>query len=350
MKIAMLISGGVDSSVALHLLKRSGRHDITAFYLKIWLEDELKYLGECPWETDLNYVREVCEGVGVPLTIVPLQREYFKRVIEYAIHELQAGATPSPDILCNQRIKFGAFYNQIGTEFEKVATGHYAQVKQQKGQYYLLRSPDLVKDQTYFLYSLDQQQLARAIFPIGHLQKHEVRMLAEEFELPNKARKDSQGLCFLGKIQYNEFIKFHLGEKRGSIVNVHTGRQMGEHQGYWFYTIGQRHGLRLSGGPWYVVSKDIDYNIIYVSHKERLSDQSRDVFTVRSLHWIAEAPTKRNLLAKIRHGPSLIECETRSLGGNRLEVRIMAKDAGVAPGQSAIFYDGEVCLGGGVIE
>ena len=350
MKIAILLSGGVDSSVALRLLKNTGDYEITAFYLKIWLEDELKSLGNCPWEDDLRYVRTICLAAEVPLEIVSLQGEYFEKVIEHAIHELRSGATPSPDILCNQRIKFGEFYKQIGPEYEKVATGHYAQVKQLDTKYSLLRSPDAIKDQTYFLYSLNQRQLARALFPIGHLHKHEVRKLAEDFNLPNKARKDSQGLCFLGKIQYNEFIKFHLGEKKGPIINASTGRQMGEHLGYWFYTIGQRKGLGLSGGPWYVIKKDIDTNTVYVSHWNELPNQTRDHFTVRSVHWICGKPDKNRLLTKIRHGPSLIECEIEPSAGDRLKVKMAMEDPGIATGQSAIFYDDRVCLGGGLIE
>ena len=349
-KIAMLLSGGVDSSVALHLLKATGRYDITAFYLKIWLEDELKYLGGCPWETDLHYVREVCEIAKIPLKIIALQSQYFEKVIDYAIHELKGGGTPSPDILCNKRIKFGEFYSQIGCEFAKVATGHYAQVKEIGGKYYLLRSPDAIKDQTYFLYSLDQDQLTRVWFPIGHLHKHQVRKLAQDFNLSNKDRKDSQGLCFLGKIRYDEFIKFHLGEKRGSIVEYDSGKQLGEHDGYWFYTIGQRQGLGLSGGPWYVVKKDIDANIVYVAHSNRFRNLARNEFIVDNVHWIASSPENLNdLLTKIRHGPSMSRCRMDSLGNARFRVRMTIKDHGIAPGQSAIFYDDQVCLGGGII-
>ena len=347
----MLLSGGVDSSVALYLLKDVGGYDITAFYLKIWLEDELNYLGGCPWETDLEYARAVCQTAGVPLKIIPLQSEYFEKVIDHAVHELKAGGTPSPDILCNKRIKFGAFYDQIDSEFKKVATGHYARVKEVEGKYVLLRSPDAVKDQTYFLYRLDLQQLTRAWFPIGHLHKHQVRKLAEDFNLPNKRRKDSQGLCFLGKIRYDEFIKFHLGEKCGPIVDLNSGKQLGEHRGYWFYTIGQRQGLRLSGGPWYVAKKDIDANVVYVSHGSRLPDLARNEFTIHNVHWITSEPENRNhLFTKIRHGPSLSECEIECLGNGRFRVRMAMRDPGIAPGQSAIFYDDQVCLGGGVIE
>ena len=213
MKIAALISGGVDSSVALNILKNEG-HDLTAYYLKVWLEDELAFLGECPWEADLKFVRAVCDQLDVPLEVISLQSEYLERVVSYALDELRAGRTPSPDIFCNQRIKFGAFFDHIDSSYEKVATGHYAQIAQSNGTYHLKRAPDPVKDQTYFLSGMYQSQVARALFPIGNMMKSKVRQLARDFDLPNQARKDSQGICFLGKIRYPDFIAFHLGEKK----------------------------------------------------------------------------------------------------------------------------------------
>ena len=183
MKIATLVSGGVDSSVALNLLKNEG-HDLTAFYLKVWLEDELSFLGDCPWETDLKFVRSVCEQLNVPLEIISLQSEYLDRVVSYALDELRAGRTPSPDIFCNQRIKFGAFFDHIDHSYAKVATGHYAQICERDGVFHLQRAPDPVKDQTYFLSGMYQTQVARALFPIGHLLKSDVRKLAQDFELP----------------------------------------------------------------------------------------------------------------------------------------------------------------------
>lgn len=347
---AVLLSGGVDSSVALYLLREQGHDDIQAFYLKIWLEDELAFLGNCPWETDLAFARAVCAAMGVPLTVVPLQAEYQQRIVQHAIAELKAGRTPSPDILCNQEIKFGAFYDHVDNTFAWVATGHYAQREERGGQYYLKRSPDPVKDQTYFLYRLDQRQLARAKFPIGHLQKSEVRRLAAQWRLPNMDRKDSQGLCFLGKIKYDQFVKFHLGEQEGNIVDVATGAVLGIHAGYWFYTIGQRQGLELGGGPWYVVSKDITTNVVYVAHREKLHEAARNEFTIRDVHWIVAAPITRALLVRIRHGGALQPCEIERLNDNRIRVVMSTADSGVASGQSAIFYDGEYCLGGGIIE
>ncbi len=223
MKIAVLLSGGVDSSVALRLLKDAG-HDITAFYLKIWLQDEYSFLGECPWEEDLRFARGVCEQADVPLNVISLQTEYWDSVVSYTISEIKEGRTPNPDMFCNSLIKFGQFYDKIDDSFEKVASGHYAKVEEINGGFQLRKSPDPVKDQTYFLAYLTQGQFSRALFPIGNYKKDEIRTLAEKYDLPNKVRKDSQGICFLGQIKFDEFIKHHLGIKTGNIINADTER------------------------------------------------------------------------------------------------------------------------------
>ncbi|KAA3609313.1 MAG: tRNA 2-thiouridine(34) synthase MnmA [Calditrichaeota bacterium] len=350
MKIAVLLSGGVDSSVALNLALANGANEVSAFYLKIWLEDELQYLGDCPWEDDLHYARAVCENAGVDLHVVPLQEQYYNKVVEHTIRELKSGRTPSPDILCNQRIKFGEFINSIDPDFDKIVSGHYAQIEEKNGNFLLKRSPDPVKDQTYFLSYLDQKQLSRAWFPIGGLHKSEVRDLAQRFDLPNKERKDSQGICFLGKIKYPEFVKFHLGEKKGDIVELNSNKILGQHNGFWFHTIGQRQGLGLSGGPWFVVQKDCEKNIIYISHKKDFQTQARRNFIVNNANWIPALPVKTELTTKLRHGPRLEPCRIEILSRQRVAVELAEEDQGIAPGQYAIFYDGEYCLGGGVIE
>lgn len=348
MKIAVLLSGGVDSSVALRLLKEQG-HDITAFYLKIWLQDEFSFLGECPWEEDLNYVRKVCEQVDVPVEVVPLQTEYWESVVTYTIEEIKLGRTPNPDIFCNSLIKFGQFYDKIDSSYEKVASGHYAKVVPENGKYILKRNPDPVKDQTYFLAYLTQGQLSRALFPLGDFEKKEIRKLAESFNLPNKNRRDSQGICFLGQIKFTEFIKHHLGELKGDIVELETGEKKGTHSGYYYYTIGQRSGLGLGGGPWYVVQKDIEKNIVYISGED-FSQRARNKFNVTKFNWILEEPTfKRNLLVKIRHGAKFINCELDLDTNGNGKVKLEKPDQGIAPGQFAVFYDDNICLGGGVI-
>ena len=349
-KIAVLISGGVDSSVALRLVKQAGHRDIAAFYLKIWLEDELAYLGNCPWDEDLKYARSVCEQAGVPLNVISLQAEYQERVVSAAVEELRAGRTPSPDIWCNQRIKFGLFFEKIDAGFDKIVSGHYAQVEERGDLRLLKRSPDPVKDQTYFLCALNQKQLRRLWFPIGHLRKDGVRRLAREYDLPNRDRKDSQGICFLGKIKYPEFVRHHLGERAGEIVELETGRTLAGHRGFWFYTIGQRKGIGLAGGPWYVVKKDVAANRVYVSHSDRFLDHARRQFNVSSMNWIGGEPQRLQLQAKVRHGPRLTDCRLRPLDDGRWEVTLTEPDQGIASGQSAVFYDREYCLGGGVIE
>ncbi len=283
MKVAILLSGGVDSSVALRLLKDQG-YDVTAFYLKIWLQDEFSFLGDCPWEEDLEYARAVCKQANVPLEIINMQTEYWDSVVSYTISEIKEGRTPNPDMFCNRLIKFGQFINKIDDGFEKVASGHYARVENERENYLLKTSPDPIKDQTYFLAYLTQVQLQRAMFPLGVYKKKEIRELAEKYQLPNMKRKDSQGICFLGKIKFSDFIKHHLGELDGEIVDIDTNKIMGSHKGYYFYTIGQRSGLRLGGGPWYVVKKDIKKNIIYIS-RENLTDRARKEFTVGRFNW-----------------------------------------------------------------
>ncbi len=349
MKIAVLVSGGVDSSVALKLLKDQG-HEVTAFYLKIWLEDELSYLGTCPWEEDLEYVRAVCTQLDVPLEVVSLQKEYWDQVVTYTVAEAKSGRTPNPDILCNQRIKFGSFFDKIDVSFDKVASGHYAQVKFENGMYQLYKGPDPIKDQTYFLSHLSQEQLARVLFPIGSLDKAQVRALAEQFDLPTKGRKDSQGICFLGKLRFSEFLKYHLGEKPGDLVEVETGEVVGSHNGYWFYTLGQRQGLGLAGGPWYVVSKDIEKNIVSISRNYYAQDKPRDSFSVGNCNWITGLkPEKNELGVKIRHG-KVITLAKVTFDGEVIAVKLSERDQGIAPGQFATFYDGDRCLGSGIIQ
>jgi tRNA (5-methylaminomethyl-2-thiouridylate)-methyltransferase len=345
MKIALLLSGGVDSSLALALLKEQG-HDVTAFYLKIWLEDELSHLASCPWEEDLSYAQAVCTKLDVPLKIINLQKEYHDRVVTHTIAQVKAGRTPNPDVLCNEHIKFGLFFEVIEDSFEKVATGHYAQVEEKDGVFILKRSPDPIKDQTYFLCRLSQKQLSRAYFPVGHLTKEEVRALAQKHDLPTQSRKDSQGICFLGEFKFRDFIKAHLGTQEGKFIDSETNRVVGGHEGHWYYTIGQRRGIELSGGPWYVTKKDPEANAVYISNHYQEINAERLEFTVEALHWFSREHAQGPVLIKLRHRTTPKLCTLTDKGN----VKLSSKDQGIASGQYAVFYDNDICLGSGIIQ
>lgn len=392
--VALLLSGGVDSSVALHLLLQQG-YDVTPFYLKIWLEDELSHLGECPWEADLLMCQQVCEHASagnnnITLQTMSLQSQYQQRVMDYTLQEAAAGRTPNPDILCNSRIKFGCFLEELAGSFDHVASGHYAQLKMWdeedshgngngNARQKLYRAPDAVKDQSYFLCALSQAQLQTLLFPIGHLEKSEVRQLADQFQLPNRHQPDSQGLCFLGKLKFSDFLHAKLGEKPGDIIDAVSGLAIGQHKGVWYHTVGQRKGigkslfpLATSQGPWYVVAKDPSQNIVYASNQydEQVFEQARSEVHVEEIHWIAGSPPPTTatscseevgmqplpLQMKIRHGPRLVNGTLELLllpdgdPNNQGIVRLEQKDGGLAPGQFIVFYkdDGE-CLGGGII-
>lgn len=376
--MAVLLSGGVDSSVALRLLHAAG-HSCTAFYLKIWFQEDFEnFWSECPWEEDLKYAKAVCEQIDVPLQVVHLTDEYWNNVVNnlfvflscfywnnvvsYIINEYRYGRTPNPDVLCNTRIKFGAFVDAISDmKFDFIASGHYAMVvhsdRGNKDEPSTLKlSRDTVKDQTYFLSHLSQSQLKRLIFPLGCMCKDEVRGLAKLFELPNQDRKDSQGICFLGKIKFSEFVARQIGEEEGVILEAETGDFLGKHRGFWFYTIGQRQGLRLPGGPWYVVEKDVENNVVFVSRNYFSVDKRRRVFRVGSLRWFnGSSPTGHitQLQCKVRHGPGLYSCDVvKEVDGNGdeiLVVKLSEDDQGLAAGQYAAFYEGLTCIGSGVI-
>lgn len=352
MEYAALVSGGVDSSVALARLVKRGEGPVRAYYLKIWLEDEASFLGDCPWEEDLEYARSVTTALGVPLEVVPMQEEYYRRVVSYTLEELRAGRTPSPDIFCNQRIKFGAFYDAIGGEADRIATGHYAGVdRSDDGVGRLRMAADRTKDQTYFLSHLSQEQLRRCEFPLAELQKQEVRDYARAQGFANMDRPDSQGICFLGRIRYSDFVRHYLGERDGAIIEHESDRELGHHTGAWFYTIGQRQGLGLGNGPWYVVQRDVESNIVRVSHGEHVAEQARSSFEIAAIHAIAGSIKPGRYATKIRHGPDLIGCRLESTADpDRLRVILDRPDRGIAAGQFAVIYDPPYCLGAGMIQ
>ena len=366
--VALLLSGGVDSSVALHLLLQQD-YDVTAFYLKIWLEDELAHLGQCPWEDDYRTCEEVCRQAGVPLEAISLQQQYHDRVIHHTIHEASHGRTPNPDILCNSRVKFGCFYDAIvDRDFDFVATGHYARLESDpaSGLMRLYRAPDPVKDQSYFLCALKQEQLQKVKFPLGGLLKTQVRELAEQFDLPNKNRPDSQGLCFLGKVKFEDFLGVYLGSRPGPIIDASSGDQLGVHNGIWYHTVGQRKGIgkvldpkATARGPWYVVAKDPSRDIIFCSNQydEKTFTAARSQVTVEDIQWVTGSPPSNladgpgRFTMKIRHGPKLAHgsLDISNTDCTTGDVTLDEKDGGLAPGQYIVFYDDEECLGGGII-
>ncbi|KAG8073664.1 hypothetical protein GUJ93_ZPchr0006g41827 [Zizania palustris] len=361
LRVAVLVSGGVDSSVALCLLHAAG-HKCTAFYLKIWFQEDYRnFWSECPWDDDLEYAQGVCDKIGVPLEVVHLSDEYWNHVVSHIINEYRSGRTPNPDVLCNTRIKFGAFLEAIeNMGFDYIASGHYAHVVHPSldnavGPSALQLSKDKVKDQTYFLSHLSQTQLRRLLFPLGCITKDEVRRLAAQMDLPNKDRKDSQGICFLGKVKFSEFVERHIGEMEGVLLEAETGDYLGTHRGFWFYTIGQRQGLRLPGGPWYVVEKDVQSNVVFVSRNYYSLDKRRRTFCVGSLNWFCNSgPTSNEQLkCKVRHSPEFHNCTVRQgqteENGDVLMVHLSEDDQGLAAGQFAAFYHDNLCLGSGII-
>uniref|UniRef100_A0A1D2A8T4 tRNA-5-taurinomethyluridine 2-sulfurtransferase n=2 Tax=Auxenochlorella protothecoides TaxID=3075 RepID=A0A1D2A8T4_AUXPR len=368
LRVAALLSGGVDSSVALALTQRAG-HEVHAFYLQIWFQEDFRNTwASCPWEEDLEQCREVCRALGdIPLHVVPLTAEYWALVVEECIAGVRRGRTPNPDMLCNSRVKFGAFHAWLARQepaFDRIASGHYARVERGgaggtgEATPHLATSPDAVKDQTYFLSRLSGEQLARCMFPLGHLQKTQVRQLAAELQLPNAARRESQGLCFLGHVRFDEFIREHLGDWPGPIVEEESDTVLGYHRGFWFHTLGQRKGVPLHGGPWYVTRKDIELNIVYVSRAYHEAPRpDRSTFRVSQLQWhrrpeAANPDAALQLRCKARHGPDSVACTLEMADADSASgvVTLATPDQGLAPGQFAVFYKDEICCGSGVIE
>lgn len=352
MNIAVLLSGGVDSSVVVHLLCEQG-HRPSLFYIKIG-RDDADYM-DCSAEEDLEMASAIARRYGLPLEVVDLHREYWENVAAYAIDKIRRGLTPNPDVMCNKLIKFGCFEQQVGKEFDFTATGHYATTVLQDGKTWLGTALDPIKDQTDFLAQIDQLQVAKLMFPLGGLMKHEVRDIALRAGLPSAKRRDSQGICFLGKIDYNDFVRRFLGEREGDIVELETGKKLGRHRGYWFHTIGQRKGLGLSGGPWFVVSKDVDENVVYVSHGYDTQQQYGYEFRMRDFHFITANPWEDmgqevDVTFKIRHTPEFIKGRlSREADGYRIYSE--EKLQGIAPGQFGVIYDeaSRLCVGSGEI-
>lgn len=352
MNVAALLSGGVDSSVVVHLLCEQG-YKPSLFYIKIGM-DGADYM-DCSAEEDIEMASFIARKYGLPFEIVDLHREYWDNVAAYAIDKISKGLTPNPDVMCNKLIKFGCFEQQVGKEFDFTATGHYATTIQKDGKTWLGTAKDPVKDQTDFLAQINYLQVSKLMFPIGKFAKNEVRQIALDAGLPSAKRKDSQGICFLGKINYNDFVRRFLGEKEGAIIELETGKKIGTHRGYWFHTIGQRKGLGLSGGPWFVIKKDINENIIYVSHGYGVDTQYGNEFYMNDFHFITDNPWTDQrqevpITFKIRHTPEFIQGRLIK-EENKFHIHSTEKLQGIAPGQFGVIYDqdAQICIGSGEI-
>ncbi|WP_440867766.1 tRNA 2-thiouridine(34) synthase MnmA [Symbiopectobacterium purcellii] len=356
-KIIVGMSGGVDSSVSAYLLQQQG-YQVEGLFMKNWEEDDdTEY---CSAATDLADAQAVCDKLGIVLHTVNFAAEYWDNVFEHFLAEYRAGRTPNPDILCNKEIKFKAFLEfaaeDLGADY--IATGHYVRRHDSGCATRLLRGKDSNKDQSYFLYTLSHQQISQSLSPVGELEKPEVRHIAERLGLATAQKKDSTGICFIGERKFRDFLARYLPAQPGPILSVDDGKPMGQHQGLMYHTLGQRKGLGIGGvkegseDPWYVVDKDVTNNILYVAQGHdhpRLMSQG---LIAQQLHWVDRQPRLEpfRCVVKTRYRQEDIPCTVTPLDSERISVRFDAPVAAVTPGQSAVFYQGEVCLGGGIIE
>jgi len=352
-RVVVGLSGGVDSAVTAHLLKQQG-HEVVGIFMKNWEDDDDDE--HCSSRQDFLDAASVADVLGIEIEHVNFAAEYKDRVFESFLREYQAGRTPNPDVLCNAEIKFKAFLDhamRLGAE--KIATGHYARVREADGEFQLLKGLDPLKDQSYFLHRLTQAQLGKTMFPVGDLPKTEVRRIAAEIGLPNAKKKDSTGICFIGERPFREFLNRYLSHQPGPIRDEH-GRRLGEHVGLSFYTLGQRQGLGIGGvkgrdeAPWFVAAKDMTHNtLIAVQGHDHPLLQS-PALVADELSWIAgRAPAAGEAAAKTRYRQADARCALGFDAEGRLALRFAEPQWAVTPGQSAVVYAGEVCLGGGVI-
>jgi len=355
-KVAVALSGGVDSAVSAALLKDQG-FEVVCVHMVCWEEAG----SGCASNESRVDAAKVAGHLGLPILAWDFTKEYKERVINYFYSEYELGRTPNPDVMCNKEIKFGLFFEKAFKELnvDFIATGHYARISPpcKNGKYALLKGVDLSKDQSYFLYLLTQRHLSRTLFPVGGLKKTQVRELAKKYKLPVWDKPDSQGICFVGEINIRKFLEERIKPEKGKILDV-SGKVMGEHDGVWFYTIGQRHGFTIGAGrleegekdknpkPRYVLSKDIAKNTITVGSREYAMSNK---FEISDLHWISQTGVKPGLEARLRHLGELYPVEEVIPFGENLRVELSKKAFGIAPGQSAVFYCKEEVLGGGVI-
>ena len=354
MRVVVGMSGGVDSSVAALLMKRAG-HEVIGVFMKNWEEKDEN--GVCTSERDWADVRSVCEALDIPYYSVNFAKQYYERVFEHFLSEYRKGRTPNPDVLCNREIKFNVFLDfaeRLGAE--KLVTGHFANIDRVDGEYRLLRAKDENKDQTYFLYMLGQRALSKALFPVGNLTKAEIRDIAREAGLPVSEKKDSTGVCFIGERNFKQFLSGFLPARPGDMVTP-EGKVVGRHDGLMYYTLGQRRGLGIGGGGngqrWFVLGKDLEHNRLIVSQGEDDALFSRSA-TGSELTWLAERPPVAegeplDCQVRLRHRQPLQDCRL-TLWGGKAHMAFATPQRAVTPGQSAVFYQGQVCLGGAIVD
>ena len=354
-KVVVGLSGGVDSSVAALLLKRQG-YNVVGLFMKNWEDDDNEEY--CSSRQDLIDAAAAADVIGIDLEVVNFSAEYKERVFANFLDEYKAGRTPNPDVLCNSEIKFRAFLDHaLALGASHIATGHYAQVRQFLGEWQLLKAEDGTKDQSYFLYRLNQAQLAKTLFPVGHLYKRDVRKLAAEAGLSNHAKKDSTGICFIGERPFREFLARYLPKQPGEIRNLDDGKVIGTHQGLMYYTLGQREGLGIGGvkgtaeEPWYVADKAMADNVLYVVQGHDHPALLKVKLSADQLSWISGRPPRTRWVyaAKTRYRQPDAPCSIEQLSGGRCDIAFAAAQRSVTPGQSVVLYESKVCLGGGVI-
>ena len=358
-RVVLGMSGGVDSSVAAWLLKQQG-YEVIGLFMKNWEDDDDD--AYCSTRQDWIDAASVADVVGVDIEAVNFAAEYKDRVFAEFLREYEAGRTPNPDVLCNAEIKFKAFLDHaMALGADKIATGHYAQVRERDGRFELLKAIDASKDQSYFLHRLNQSQLSHTLFPLGALPKTEIRRIADELKLPNARQKDSTGICFIGERPFRDFLNRYLSFKPGPMKTA-DGEVVGEHVGLSFYTLGQRKGIGLGGSKkhrdtdgnheaWYVARKDVASNTLYVVQGHDHPWLLSATLAAAQVSWVAgEAPQDGPLSAKTRYRQPDMACEHHGMGADRFALQFPQAQWAVTPGQSAVLYDGEICLGGGIID
>jgi len=352
LKVFVGMSGGVDSSVSAALLKKQG-YDVTGVFIKVW---QPKFF-ECTWKQDRLDAMRVCARLDIPFFTLNLEKEYKKEVVDYMIREYKVGKTPNPDVMCNKYVKFGGFFDwamKQGADF--VATGHYARIRKVKNKTQILAGTDKNKDQSYFLWTLTQKQLSKTLFPVGDIEKPEVRKLAEKFGLSTAIKKDSQGLCFIGKIDIKDFLKNYIKERKGKVLDENR-KIIGEHDGAFYLTVGQRHGFKITEKtpndlPYYIINKNIKNNTITVSQdSKKIIENDSKIIVLNNINWISgQAPDlSKKYSARIRYRQPLEECKIIEKSAGKFELHFTKSQKAITSGQSAVIYDKEVCLGGGII-